>query len=359
MVIRRLDLYMIKELLVPFFIGTVAVVLMFQANLLIALFKNFQTSHIPFVAIAQVLVYKTPFFLNMTLPVGMALASSLAVSRLVRESELTAMRSVGIPILRVVAPVAFFGALVAVGNFLLVERVMPSTEKQGNKLMNEIAIMGSNVDFKSNVVITLRGYTASFGSVQRLADGSLLLNRILLIEYPRPEETWLYSADQGTYRDGLWTLQNVYVRAFKREELTVAHPRKDMVINERISIQDLFQPARPEEQTFEDLSRAIREAKRLNRDTTMLEVAYHIKFSVPAACFVFALTGPVFAVIFSRSGAFVGVLLSIVLVLLYYNAFVISTEIFGRNGWLSPVLAAWLPNILFLVVGVALLRRAE
>jgi lipopolysaccharide export system permease protein len=65
------------------------------------------------------------------------------------------------------------------------------------------------------------------------------------------------------------------------------------------------------------------------------------------------------AVNFARSGAFMGVLLSIFLVLLYYNAYVISTEILGRNSWVSPVVAAWLPNVVFLVLGLVFLRRAE
>ncbi|WP_204352309.1 hypothetical protein, partial [Klebsiella variicola] len=48
------------------------------------------------------------------------------------------------------------------------------------------------------------------------------------------------------------------------------------------------------------------------------------RFSVPAACVVFAIVGPVFAIVFARNGGFVGVFLSIVLVMLYYNAHVLE-----------------------------------
>src|SRR5579859_208265 len=108
-----------RELLVPFLLGTVAVVLMFQANLLIFLFKTFSLSSVPISGIAKLLLYKTPFFLNMTLPVGTALATSLAMSRLTRESELTAFRAAGAPILRVMLPISLFGMLVGFANYYL------------------------------------------------------------------------------------------------------------------------------------------------------------------------------------------------------------------------------------------------
>lgn len=75
---KTLDRYIIRELIVPFLIGTVAVVLMFQANTLIYMMKTYSVSNVPPLALAQIILYKTPDFLRMTLPVGMALASSLS-----------------------------------------------------------------------------------------------------------------------------------------------------------------------------------------------------------------------------------------------------------------------------------------
>ena len=89
------------------------------------------------------------------------------------------------------------------------------------------------------------------------------------------------------------------------------------------------------------------------------EITYHTRFSIPAACLIFSIIAPIFAIIYARSGSFVGVLLSTILVLLYYNAHVISTEIFGKSHWLSPWLAAWLPNIIFASIGIIAARRLE
>jgi len=356
---KTLDKYILKEMIVPFLIGTLAVVLMFQVNMLIYEFKTFRLSSVPSIAVAKLILLKTPNFLSMTLPVGMALSSSLAFSRLARESELTAIRSVGVPIIRTVIPVAFIGIAVAIGNFFIVEGVMPQSEKAWRKLQSELAVLAAAPEFKSNLIINLKNYAVSLGTVARGEGTDLQLTGIMLIERPRPNEIWLTTAEQGTYKGGIWTMESPFVRVIKGQELMSASSRDRLVINEQINLQELFLPAQPDEQSLAELRKSISEGKRRARNTTSLEVNYYTRFAVPAACIVFALTGPVFAVRFARAGAFIGVLLSIVLVFLYYNAFVISTQIIGANGWLPPWLSAWLPNILFFVLGVVGLRRTE
>ena len=136
-------------------------------------------------------------------------------------------------------------------------------------------------------------------------------------------------------------------------------PGEDVVINEQISLEAFFAPPAPEEQSVAELRKAIAESRLAGWDASGLEVALHNRFSIPAACLVFALIAPVFAVVFSRGGPFVGVLVSLILVWLYYNAWIISTQIFGMQKILSPFMSAWLPNIVFGLAGLLLLRRLE
>jgi len=349
---------MLRELIVPFLIGTVAVVLMFQANLLIFLFKTYSISNLPLAAILKYILYKTPFFLNMTLPVGIALATSLAMSRLVRESELTAMRAAGASILRVVVPIAAFGVMVGIANFAIAESLMPRAEKAATKLNSQLVALAAAPDFASNVTRTIGNYTVRIGNVFRLSNGGLQLNDVCLIETPRPFEEVVYQAKTGTYDAGVWTFPNATVWSFKDNNLTELDV-KTLTISERININDIYSQPAPTEQTLGQLRATIKDAKAQRQDTSELEVTYYERYSVPAACFVFALVGPVFAIWLGRGGGFAGVLLSILMVLLYWNVYIISTEILGRLAWVSPVVAAWLPNALFLGAAVLAVRRLE
>jgi lipopolysaccharide export system permease protein len=357
--LTKLDRYVLRELLVPFLIGTLAVILMFQVNLLIFQLKNFSPAAVPILATLKVILYKTPNYLTMTLPVAVSLAASLAVSRIARESELTAMRAAGAPILRVVIPIVAFGVLVGALNFWIAEKLMPKAEREARQLMMQVGLMGAIPEFKNNVLINLSRYSASFGSVTRISENTLSLSDVLLVERPGAGQKVLVTAESGEYRDGVWRMRKTRVLRLEGESLQVLEPEQDMIVNERITIDQLFAQPLHEEMSTEDLAKAIREGKAAGFDTTWLQVIYHTHFSVPAACVVFALVAPIFAVIFSRSGGFVGVLLSIIQVFLYFNGYVIATEILGRNGLVSPVIAAWLPNAAFLVLGAFGLRRLE
>lgn len=356
---KRLDIYVVRELIVPFLIGTVAVALMFSINQLMAIMKEISVQNVPREAIFLSLLYKLPFWLNMTLPVGVSLAASLAFTRFSRESELTAMRAAGTSIVRVVLPVAAFGLVVAIGNYYLVEKVMPRSEKRFVDIARKVGMMGIMPEFRSNAVIYLKDYTASFGSVVRSQDNSLQLANIKLFQLPRPDETDIITADTGEYRNGIWTLRGAYGWHLKGLRLIGLHPRKDIVIDQRIIIEDLLSPRTNETQTAEELKLAINNGKSTGIDVRSLEVAYYTRFSVPAACIIFACVAPVFAILFARTGGFAGVLLSIFLVMVYYNVFIVSTEIIGRNGWMPATVAAWLPNAVFAVMGVVALRRLE
>ena len=355
---KRLDTYVIRELIVPFLIGTLSVVLMFQANTYIGIAKTFNLNNIPTKAIFQFILYQTPSYLNMTLPVGMALASSLAISRLARESELTALRAAGARILRVIAPIIAFSCLVAIGNFFLVERVIPSASKEANRILYTIGVLGMAPNVKTNAFMNLRQYAANFESVEKVGD-DLKIRGVTLIEHPKPDTVSLTTANTATYHNGIWSFHDAFYRVLKGAELQVYHPKDDFIINESIVAGDLFAPPMTEEMTIKELLDSIKDGRKVGANTKDLEVKLNVKFSVPAACIIFALIGPVFAILFSKSGGFVGVFLSIVIVLLYYNAFVISTEILSKVDQVPGWLAAWLPNILFIIAGVIAIRRLE
>lgn len=363
---KRLDRYVLREMIVPFLIGTLAVVLMFDINLLMALQKDLNLANVPRQAVFQELLYKTPFFLNMTLPVGTSLAASLAISRLARESEITAMRSAGARILRIVFPVVAFGCLIGIGDFFLVEKLMPITERKASSLERQIGVLITMPDLADNAYVRLQNYQVFIGHVERQGPERLSLRDVLLIsrsssggtDFENGGRSDLIHADDGEYNAGQWVLRGVNVYVVQGKDITYIGKGAVAPINERISLNDLLMPPQPAEMTASQLKAEIDAAKLQHRNTQQLEVQYYVRFSVPASCVVFALIAPALAIMFARSG-FAGILLSIILVFLYFNAYVISTDILGKNATLSPRLAAWLPNILFGLLGLLAIRRLE
>ncbi|HTQ09764.1 MAG TPA: LptF/LptG family permease [Fimbriimonadaceae bacterium] len=357
---KLMDRYIVRELIVPFLAGSFTIALLFAANQLIYILKTFNSQAVPASAMVQMVIFRMPYWLNLTLPAGISLAAALAMTRLARESEITAMRASGVRVLRVILPVALFGLVIAVGDYALEEKVIPKSQPRAEHLEIDTAIASAGPLVHPNVWLTLKGgYSASFGSVTRQGDDSLLIRDVTLGRIDGDTTTFI-TAPTGTYLNGIWHFDNVRFWDLTPAALKLTHGTAEgMTIFQPIFLNDIFSNQEPEDKTAVELAQDIKSGKALNRDMTPEEIAYYERFSVPGACIVFAAIAPIFGIMFSKSGSFAGVLLAFVLVLLYYNAFVVSTDIFGRNHWLNPWLAAWAPNIAFAALGLLAIRRLE
>ena len=80
------------------------------------------------------------------------------------------------------------------------------------------------------------------------------------------------------------------------------------------------------------------------------------KISFPFTNLVIVLLGIPFALSAPRSGALLGIGLSVGISLLYYGFEAIIIAV-GKEGWLPALLASWLPNMIFATVGIILLIR--
>ncbi|MBX3096054.1 MAG: LptF/LptG family permease [Fimbriimonadaceae bacterium] len=356
---RQIDRYIVKEMMVPLFTGTIVIAMLFMANDLIAIFKNLNTANMTWVMVAQLVLLKFPAWLSLTIPVGLTMGVSLALARLTRENEVTAMRSAGIPIRRLLRPVVLVGLLMTVANWFVVEKLMPPSAARFRELQTQVALLATGPEFVSNKMMSLDRYTVRMGTVMRQPNGDVEILDVLAIENPQPNTYYMYVSKRGTYDAGVWTFEAPTVFVIENDLPSIIKSGKPLTINEPIRIADVFGPPMAEEMTAEDLKTAIDQAAARGDSNRTLEVAYHFKFSLPASCVVFAIAGAMASIRYARTGAFAGVLISFGLVVLYYNLFVICREIIGRNGWLPPIGAAWLPNLIYLAFAIILARRIE
>ena len=355
-----MDRYVIREMIPPFILGAILVVAIFQVNEYLNLKNTPGLEKAGEWAILRLLLLQTPSVLNFTLPISVALASAVAMSRLARESELTALRSAGARIVRVVFPMSIFGLAIGLANLVLVDQLIPVTSRAVFDIKRQHSGADTFDKFASNVSIKVQNRLVSIGTATRQADNSVLLKDVLILDDRNKTTTTVSTAKDGFYHDGIWTFPSVRSWSFTSKKVNPAFQKSaPLNLKEPISVQDLFTPPEPDKLSIADLSKRIKEQKRLGQDVRQLEIEYQVKFSVPAMCWIFALVSPVFSILFARQGGFVGVLISLVVVLAYYNVWVVSTQILTKATSITPVNAAWLPNIIFLIVGLIGLRSLE
>lgn len=356
---NRTDRYVLRELLVPTFAGTVLIAFLFAGNELIALFQQLTTSNVPALVLAKLVLLRMPFWLTFTLPTGLAMGCSLAVSRLLREGELTAMRAAGISLKRSLRIVGLVGLVFAGITFYLSEFVVPVSTKEHAKLGAETYLLGSRPSFENNVIIKLPPYVATFREVLKASDDSLILKDVLLIKMDTPDEALVFSAKDGTYKNGVWRFPAPRVWVFGEDSLTSFDEEPVVVINQRIDVQDMMPGALPEYKSMKELWDSVVAQRATKGEARRTEVQFYTRFAVPAACFVFAIGSTLLSLRFSKASAFQGLLMSLAMALGYYNLHMIATTIVGPNGWLPPMWATWSPVILCGVFALLAMRKIE
>lgn len=356
---KKLDFYILRELAVPVVSATLIVAFLFAGNEMIALFQQLNTSNVPFMTVLKLAFLNMPLWLTLTLPVGMAMGCSLAVSRLTREGELTAMRAAGIPIWRVLLMVGIAGVVMAGLTYWDSEYVAPKANKEHEKLSMEALVVSGLPNLATNQMIRLNPWTVSMREIQRLGNEKLALSDVLMVRWLSLDEAVVFKCPTGVYDKGKWSFNNGTMWRFKGNSLTSVSDAESIALNQDFSIRDLFPSSSDDHKSVEELWAQVESLKAAGLNSNGAETKFYERFSIPAACLVFAIAASVISIRFSKASAFQGLMLSLVMALVYYNAHMIATTIVGPNGWLPPMIAVWSPVVVFGVVALVAGRRLE
>ena len=293
-------------------------------------------------------------------------ASAFAINRLGRDNEVTCIRSAGVSVRRICLPIAMVGLVVSGLAFFANERLVPWAEQQANETMRKMAIAQAIPQIQPNIFFNSENYWFYIGSVQKLGKHDVQVQNVLI--YHLPEDGGLPSlmtAKRGRSYGLVWEFEDGWQGKFNREGIATLQERfvKPLRLNLARAVQDFWVNQRTsQEMTTTELKRQI---DQIGGSTSVKSVAlndmaldYHLRFSIPLSCLIFALLAAPLSLRFARGGSFWGILLSIVLGFIYYNT-IFFAKIMGTNGVIPPVVAGWSQDVLFGLFAVFLIMREE
>jgi len=311
-------------------------------------------------------VFGLPEYLVLVLPIAVLFATVFTISTLGRHSELTAAKASGQSFHRLIRPLMFAAAAAAVLGFILSELSAPAASRQ-LELRGERAIRSRTGRY--NFVYRADGgwvyVVRSLEIAPRELSNVLLLRRGTGIDYPTlaiAAQLARYTEDTATGprgRSGRWVFQNGQYRVLGGPGVELAFGFDSMSSRHfRERPEDLLaEPKRPEEMRYGELKQYIDALERSGSEVKKLKAELMLKLSIPLACIVIAAFGAPLAITTHRSGPAAGVAVSLGVTGLFLLSFQLSKAI-GASGLLPPGFAAWLPNLLWGVAAVYLLRKA-
>lgn len=349
------DRYIVREILPPFLLGVGGFVVLLFGDILYTLAEFIASGRITLQALGRLLAYKLPAIMVITFPVSTLFGVLLGLGRLARDRELQAMRLAGMSLGRLFAPVLAFALAMAAVTYLTNEYFAPWANHQANTLVRRAAFGEAFPQVREQVFFRAPGNR--FFYVERVDDAERRLQNVMVYEVTPPLPR-LITARQARWDDRTWHLRDGVVREFDPEGFTRYEARFDemrILVNLPGGIFFAGQKT-PDEMTAAELRQYLAAFGREAPPRFAIEL--HRKFAIPAASVVFALVAAPLSLLGAQGGRFIGVGMSVVLLFLYY-AVMSSARAMGAAGALSPLLAAWLPNLLFAAGGLVIWARQD
>jgi LPS export ABC transporter permease LptF/LPS export ABC transporter permease LptG len=314
----------------------------------------------PFV-VAEYLLNVAPYLLYNVAPLVMLLSVLVTFGLMERSNEITAIKATGTSIYRIVTPVICVAAVLASALFLADQLYLPHTNKRQEELHNLIKgrppqtylrpdrkwIFGQNNDI----------YYYQFFDPDRDQFGNI---SVFQLDKPSFTITRRIHADRAHWADNLnrW----VYEKGWERQ-LNVS-----AIVNYRGFDVSTF-PALHEtpnyfkkevkqytEMNYTELHRYIRDLQQSGFDVVRLRMQLNEKLSYPLITLIVAVLAIPFSLSTGKRGAITGVAIGIGVVVFY----IVVTRFFeamGNQSLLPAALAAWAPDLIFVLVGGYLILK--
>lgn len=303
-------------------------------------------------AILQYFLFKLPEMVGNSMPFAVLMATLLTLGMFSRSSELTALRSCGLSLPRIVAPLLVLGLLCSLLLLINTELLVP----QGYKRM----------EYVDKVLIKKKDRTAIFrlNNIWFRSDDLLLQAKVFdpKAVVLKGVTVWKVSqqmepiqrmdAERAVPGQNGWELEKVKVRSFASGSSSLQHLERQ-AIPLGLKVNDL----RILENSADSLSfRELRDyatslqngGYNADRYLTMM----HAKLASPFGALVMVVLGIPFAL---RTGRTAGVAKGVGIgVALGFAYFIVNAAVqsYGRGGVVPPLAAAWGANLIFVLSGI-------
>jgi lipopolysaccharide export system permease protein len=359
--LKRLDRYIIAK-----FIGTYifSIILIISISIVFDVNENlakFSTYNAPLKAIVfDYYANFVPYFANLFSPLFVFIAVIFFTSKLAGNSEIIAMLAAGVSFKRLLRPYMISAALIAAVNFYLGGYVIP----KGNQVKMDFEAKYKNKERNlsaNNVQLMVQpgviAYLQQYDDVTKTGYGFSLdkFENKKLVSHMTASVIRYDSISDSRYH---WKAQSYKIRTLKglREEIESGAVIDTLIQMEPMDL--VFSKGQQETLTSTELSDYIsKQVERGSVNVVQYEVEYHKRIATSFASFILTMIGVSLSSRKRKGG--MGMYLGIGLALSFgYILLQTISATFAINADTPALLAAWIPNLLYVIIAYFCYRQA-
>ena len=361
MFIKRMDRYIIAKFIGTYFFAIALIIsisIVFDVNENLAKFSNY---HAPLRAIVfDYYANFIPYFANLFSPLFVFIAVIFFTSKLAGNSEIIAMLACGMSFKRLLRPYLISALLIAVLNFYLGSYVIPKgnviRQNFESQYKNKKKITTANnvqLQVDKGVIAFIQQYDdktkTGYGfSLDKFENKKLVSHMTAsVIQYDTISESRYH-----------WRCTNYKIRSLKgmREHIKSGSKIDTMIVMEPMDL--VFSKGQQETFTSPELLRYIsKQQDRGSGNVVQYQVEYHKRIATCLASFILTIIGASLSSRKRKGG--MGLYLGIGLALSFtYILLQTVSATFAINANTPPMLAAWIPNIIYFFIAYYCYKKA-
>ncbi len=405
---KILEKYILKENFKPFTISLVVITFVMLLDKVLDLLNLIIEKHLDFSTIVNVFGLSLPFMLALSIPMAVLMASIISFGRLSTDNELTAFKSCGINIYRLIKPTVIAAFFISLFMIYFNNEILPNTNHKLKNLLINIHYKRPATEIKPGIFNKIKDLSIFIKERDKdIMKGMLIYDnkdtrfprvisaktgKILLGNGGNSLKAILYNGEM--IEQDKKNHNNVQIRKFRKFEMNLpdlgykindldSNYRGDREMTSQMlldKIQERKKLIEKSNQRILDLKtklakvvkdtlnyKKMKKIKSFNNMISMekskisshkvrineFEVEYHKKFAIAFACLIFVLIGIPVGVMTKTSSIGTSFTVSSIVFLFYYSSLVAGEELADR-GYMSPFLSMWMANIVFGVLGIFL-----
>jgi len=377
--IPLIDRWLLGQIIPPMLFAISAfTVISLSVGVMFDLIRKVVEYGLPLFLALKVLFFSLPSFLVLSFPMAVLLSTLLAYGKLSSNSELLALKSLGVKTSRIIAPAIALSIFMTGLTFYFNDNLVPIS----NKLAETTLRTGIGSSFeeekaRENIMFSRYGSRISASTKKPTQSNSKLthifyaqwyenkiMKNVTVLDFSREDFQKILKANSARFdkKNSSWIFSEGSIVSIDPNGQTTNIKFKEYIypfIEGPVELAKI--PKDANDMTLKEALKAEKIYKNTGnlKEIRRIQVRIQEKFTLPCACLVFGLIGSSLGSKSNlRSSKSQGFGLSVILILIYYvMSFVFSS--FGIKGLLAPIFAAWLPVLISLGGGVYFLKKSS
>lgn len=356
---KKIDMYITSKFIKSFFVGMAGFIVIF---ILSSLFKV-----VGYIIDQKISTYNGVILLGAGLPdvivnvvpLAILLGGLMTVNKMATNSEIIALKTSGISFFRIVKYPIIISFIISIFMLWFNDAVVPDMNKLKREIKYTKVYDVRDSRIKTEVYLKGSGNNIYYISMINGSNGTFMNMLILIMDKSMTKVQKIVVAEKGEYdfKEKTWNLKECVINDIvtgKTEKQTLY---KAKFIKESPE-EFLKDKIRENEMKADDLKEAIKFINKTGGDVKKLMVALYKKTAYPFSGFIMCFIGLSLGSRYVRGASAVSIALSVVIGYIYYVVMA-TMEALGAGGFINPMIGEWVPNVIFIAVGIVTMRQSE